>query len=123
MKTREVVFTVAIILGLAVPAAWAGRHLPEERGKALFQNQRAFGGQVACNSCHPGGRGLEQSGAKASFRFMNQTHNSLEDAINFCIVNANKGKAIANDSPEMKDIAAYIKSLAPKAPAVPGYGR
>ncbi|MFU8819022.1 MAG: c-type cytochrome [Desulfurivibrio sp.] len=122
MKTREVVVTAAIILGLIAPAAWAGGHLPEERGKKLFQDQRAFGGEMSCSACHPDGSGLEQAGSKTSFRIMGKTQNSLEEAVNFCIVNANKGKAIAVDSAEMKDMVAYIKSLAGKKPAASGYG-
>jgi cytochrome c len=39
---------------------------------------------------------------------------SLEDAINRCIVRANKGKVIDSRSQDMKDLVAYIKSLAVK---------
>ena len=43
---------------------------------------------------------------------------SLEAVINFCIVNANRGKAIAEDSEEMQEIVSYIKSLGTKVPLV-----
>lgn len=49
---------------------------------------------------------------------------SPEAVINFCIVNANRGKAIAEDSEEMQEIVSYIKSLETKGATgnvSPGY--
>jgi cytochrome c len=51
---------------------------------------------------------------------MGKKQNSLQEAINFCIVNANRGKAIAEDSKEMQEMVSFIKSLGPKS--APGYG-
>jgi cytochrome c len=96
------------------------KHLPEERGKALFMDKNFAGGIKECNSCHPNGKGLEKAGTKKKFKIMGKRQNSLEEAVNFCIVNANKGKAIKEDSDEMKDIVSYIKSLGKKE--APGYG-
>jgi thiosulfate dehydrogenase len=70
-------------------------------------------------------KGVEKAGEKNKFRIMGKRQDSLEEAVNFCIVNASKGKAIDEDSQEMKDIVAYIKSLGKeKAPGygAPGYG-
>ncbi|MFH7319120.1 c-type cytochrome [Desulfurivibrio sp. D14AmB] len=122
MGTSKALIMTGLILVMAAPAIWAGGHLPEERGQKLFQDQNAFGGEMSCSACHPDGRGLEQAGGKTGFRVMGQNLNTLEEAINLCIVNANKGKAIAVDSAAMQDLVAYIKSLAPKTPAAPGYG-
>jgi len=80
---------------------------------------RLTGGKKACNECHPSGRGLENAG-KTKFNIFGKSAVNLEGAVNICIVNENKGKAIAVDSQEMKDIVAYIRSLG-KA-AAPGYG-
>jgi cytochrome c553 len=125
MRILKIAILSMAALGLIFSAAFAGKHLPEERGKALFNDVKFAGGTAgkSCNSCHPGGRGLEKSADKKEFRIMGRTLKSLEDAVNFCIVQANKGKAIAADSPEMKDMVAYIKSLKRKAPAPrkPGY--
>jgi cytochrome c len=110
---------MVLAVSLAIPAV-AVKNLPEKRGKALFKDASFAGGQKACNSCHPGGRGLKKAGTKTNFRIMGQTQNSLEEAVNFCIVNANKGKAIGEDSKEMRDIVAYIKSLGKKESS--GYG-
>jgi cytochrome c len=82
-----------------------------ERGEKLFQDLKAFGGVKACNTCHPNGRGIERSGTKNKFYIMGVKQNSLEEAVKACIVNTNRGKAIAEDSDEMKDIVANIKSL------------
>jgi cytochrome c len=43
---------------------------------------------------------------------MGKKQNSLEEAVNFCIVNALKGTAIdSNSSQDMKDIVYYMKSF------------
>jgi cytochrome c len=87
--------------------------LPEERGKTLFNDPKFAGGTAgkSCNSCHPGGKGLEMSADKKEFKIMGKTQKSLEEAVNVCIEMANKGKAIDPKSEQMKDIVAYIKSL------------
>lgn len=123
----KVLILSIIALGLLVSGALGMKHLPEERGKALFNDPKAFGGQKACSECHPNGKGLEQSGEKKEFKIMGKTQKSLEEAVNFCIENASKGKAIDAKSDKMKDVVAYIKSLKPKAPGAapkpkaPGY--
>jgi cytochrome c len=124
MKRTTIGLSV-ILLGLVASGAFAGKHLPEERGKTLFEDPKAFAGRVSCNQCHPGGSGLEESGAKTKFNIMGQTQNSLEEAVNFCIVNANEGEAIPEDSDEMKEIVAYINSLGSEGRSpgtAPGYG-
>ncbi len=82
-------------------------------GKALF-NDTTFGNGTSgksCNSCHLGGKGMEMAGDKKEFNIMGKKQNSLEEAVNFCIEMALKGKAIDPDGKSMKDIVAYIKSL------------
>ncbi len=83
------------------------------KGKALFNDTKAFGGSVSCSSCHPDGKGLEKSGMMEIKEWKNPagTYKSLEEAVNVCITAANKGKAIDVKSQEMKDMIAYIKSL------------
>ena len=84
-----------------------------EKGKAMFIDPKAFGGSISCGSCHPDGKGLEQSGMKGKTTWKNPagTYKSLEEAVNVCITAANKGKSIDAKSQEMTDIVAYIKSL------------
>lgn len=102
-----------VTLSLVCSFASAMHHTPEERGKTLFNDPKFAGGQKECNHCHPDGKGLQMAGDKKQFRFMADKQNSLEEAVNVCIVNANKGKAIDAASEQMKDIVAYIKSLKP----------
>ena len=75
--------------------------------------ETAFGGSTSCSSCHPDGKGLEKAGMEGKTEWTNPvgTYKSLEEAINVCITQANKGKAIGVNSREMKDLIAYIKSL------------
>ncbi|MBI5206092.1 MAG: hypothetical protein HZA11_14355 [Nitrospirae bacterium] len=111
MKIFKVVALSLLIIGLIFSVAFAKKHLPEERGKVFFDDPKFAGGTKACNSCHPDGKGLEKAADKKVFNIMGKTQKSLEEAVNVCIVNANKGKAIDIKSVQMKEIVAYIKSL------------
>lgn len=119
MKVLRLTVPFLLIFGLTSSVAFAVKHLPEERGKTLFNNPKAFGGKKACNECHPNGMGLEKAAEKKEFKIMGKTQKGLEEAINFCIVNANKGNAIDPKSGQMKDMVAYIKSLAKKPAEAP----
>jgi mono/diheme cytochrome c family protein len=89
------------------------------RGKSLFNNPMLSGSSfdVSCNTCHPNGRGLENAGdeTRKKWKSCSGENNSLSEAINTCILAANRGKPIAPESQEMKDLVAYIKTLAKKA--------
>jgi hypothetical protein len=95
---------VCIILAgsfsLALAAGDAGK------GKILFSDTKLSGttGGNSCNSCHPGGKGLEKAGARKD----------LPKVINACIETALKGKPLSLKSSEMADLVAYVKSLATK---------
>ena len=82
-----------------------------EKGKALFNDPKFTGGIKACNECHLGGKGLEKSGMKKEFNIGGDKQMGIEEAVNYCIVHANKGKTIDPKSQGMNDIIAYIKSL------------
>ena len=120
MKRNALSVIIPIALILTFSVAFAMSHKAVERGKALFENPNFAGGKKACNSCHPKGKGLLTAGSKTEFSIMGKEQNSLEEVVNFCIVNANKGTAIAEDSKEMQDVVSFIKSLGAKG--TPGYG-
>ena len=86
-----------------------------EKGMSLFNDPKAFNGSgdMSCSSCHPGGKGLEKAGVagKTEWKTPVAVLTSLEDAINVCIMMANKGKAIDPTSEEMNNVISYIKSL------------
>lgn len=123
MKLFKIALLSMAAVGLIFSTSFAVKHLPEERGGSLFKDAKFAGGSKACNECHPEGRGLEKAADKKEFKIMGKTQKSLEEAVNVCIVNANKGKAIDPKSEQMKDIIAYIKSLkkAEKKMESPGY--
>lgn len=111
MKTLKVVLLFLAVYGLVFSFAHAAGDV--SKGKELFKDPK-FAGAVSgksCNSCHPDGRGLGNAGGKTEFHVMGKTQKTLEDVVNFCIENANKGKALDPSSEQMKDIVAYIKSL------------
>jgi cytochrome c peroxidase len=104
------------IIGLIATPTFAAGNI--EKGKALFNDPKAFGapGEKSCNSCHPNGKGLEKAGMKGRKDWTNPGGKwlALEDANNVCIMMANKGKTIDPRSQEMMDLVAYIKSLSKK---------
>jgi len=118
MKTVKIAFILMVILGISFTFAFAG-NTPEERGKALFSDTALGGGTAgkSCNSCHPNGKGVEKLAEKKEIVVMGKKMENVEAAVNFCIVNALKGKEIDPKSDQMKDLVAYVKSLKGKAPA------
>ena len=118
MKNIRITLMALITLGIFLTLAFAADQA--EKGKALFNDPNFAGGVQACSSCHPDGSGLEGAADKKEFHIMGGTQKNLEEAINFCIVNASQGKAIDVDSARMKEMVAYIISLKAKKSA-PGY--
>jgi cytochrome c len=119
MKILKVVLLSMIAVGLVFSSAFAAGNV--EKGKALLNDPKLGGGTAgkSCNSCHPDGKGLEKAADKKEFNLGGKKQKGLAEAINFCIENANKGKALDPKSDQMKDIVAYIKSLKGKAAEKP----
>jgi len=113
MNILKTALLSVIAIGLIFSFAFAAGNV--EKGKALFNDPKFAGGTAgkSCSSCHPDGKGVEKAAEKKEFGIMGKKQMSLEEAVNFCIMNANKGKAIDPKSEQMKDIVAYIKSLKP----------
>ncbi len=111
------VFTGIGVLVVSVGLAWAQGNV--EKGKKLFNDPKLGTNGKTCNSCHPGGQGLEGSGKKKEFKLGGKTQKSLEEAINACIVMSLKGKALDPKSQEMQELVAYIKSLSEKKTSAP----
>jgi len=118
MRKRIRLVLAFLVVAFSFTLAFAEQNSPEERGKAHFNNAAFAGGNKSCSTCHAGGSGLERAGEKTAFSIMGDKQNSLEEAINVCIVKANKGNALEINSVEMQELASYIRSLgAKKAPA------
>ncbi len=121
MKTLGAAIFLVVLTVLTFSVAVAMEHTPEERGKAYFNDPHFAGGTTACSSCHPDGKGLENAAGKKTLMTPAGAAGTLEEAINICIVNANKGRALDLKSREMQDMVAYIKSLGKKTPKEPAY--
>jgi cytochrome c553 len=113
MKMLRIMLLCLIAVCLVFSFAFAAANA--EKGKAMFNDPKAFGGQKACSSCHPNGKGLEKAGEKKEWITPAGKTKTLEEAINLCIVNANKGKALDVKSEQMANVVAFIKSLGKKA--------
>ncbi len=103
MRAFGIILVCIIVVGsfsLALAAGNAGK------GKILFGDTKLGGatGGNSCNSCHPGGKGLEKAGAMKD----------LPKVINACIETALKGKPLSPKSSEMADLVTYVKSLGGK---------
>lgn len=109
MKILKLISVFLIALGLLSSSAFGAGDAA--KGKALFNDPKAFEGSRACSFCHPDGKGLENAGAKKEWTTPAGKTRTIEEAINLCIVNANKGKALDVKSAKMADVVAYIKSL------------
>ena len=117
MKLLKIIAVIAIAMLVTSSIVIAKHHTPEERGKALFNDQKLGGGTAgkSCNSCHPDGKGLEGVTEKKEWKTPGGTFGTLEDAVNICIEMALKGKALDVKSYQMKDMVSYLKSLKPAA--------
>ena len=110
MRLIKVITIIAVI---SLSAALALATGDAQEGKKLF-NDPTLGGSTnerSCNSCHMGGKGIEQAGTKVYTKFMGQGVSSLEEVINVCITNPLRGKALPSESKQMQDIVAYIRTL------------
>ncbi|MFN3481078.1 MAG: hypothetical protein ACK415_11950 [Thermodesulfovibrionales bacterium] len=113
MKTLRIMVLAIVALGLVFSGVFAA---DVEKGKALFNDPKLGGGTSgkSCNSCHPDGKGL--MGGKKEYVTpapggKKKTHKTLEEAVNWCIEMALKGKAIDPKGEDMANIVAYINSL------------
>jgi cytochrome c553 len=117
MKIAKVALLTLIVLSLALTGAFAAGDAA--KGKAMFNDPKFAGGSKSCGSCHVDGKGMAAAADKKEFKIMGKTQKSLEEAVNACIVGANKGKAIDGKSQQMQDIVAYIQSLKAGKAATP----
>jgi len=105
--------TALIILSFALTCAPAFAAGNAEKGKQLFNDTNLSGGTTgkSCNTCHPNGRGLEETGGKKVWHMMGKKYKDLEGVINYDIETALHGKSLDPKSQDMQDLIAYIKSL------------
>lgn len=99
--------TSTIVLSTLIAGSVQAAEKPSvELGEKLFNNPvlGGTGNTKSCNSCHPGGKGLEDAGSNPK----------LAVIINRCITGPLGGKALKDNSIEMQSVTLYIKSLKDK---------
>ena len=101
---KTLFFTATIILSTFSAGYTQAAETPSVAlGEKLF-NDSVLGGSdnaKTCNSCHPGGKGLENAGSNPEISLI----------INRCITGPLGGQVIKDDSIEMQSIKLYIESL------------
>ena len=88
MKGIKIALMALLALSLVASFCFAAGDI--ERGKALFNDPKLGGGTSgkSCNTCHPGGKGLEGVGEKKEWQTPGGKHKTLEEAINTCVTMA-----------------------------------
>jgi hypothetical protein len=107
VKIFKVILFPALVFFITIGTASAADVASLAKGKALFNDPKLGTTRKTCNSCHPGGKGLEEAAAK----------NNLENVINGCITMPLKGNALDPKSIEMQSLVLYVKSFSEKKPA------
>jgi cytochrome c len=140
---KALVFTLAIAITFAVVAAFAQDEKAEEkerdpemefkfavkRGKALFNDPKLGTNGTSCSSCHKDGGmvdGIMGEMKVKAFDALNTKYPryvnmmgqidkviTLDQMVNFCIVNPMGGKALAADSQDLADLVAYCSWVTP----------
>jgi len=99
------------------------------RGKTLFDDPRLGTSGMTCGSCHMAGGTVDGGMGEMKIRAFDDLSSqfpkywtmsgrvmTLDQAVNFCVVNPLKGTALAWDSQELTDLVAYCASVKPAAP-------
>jgi len=99
------------------------------RGMALFNDPGLGTNGMTCNSCHMAGGAVDGGMGEMKIRAFDHLSSqfpkywrmsgrvmTLDQAVNFCVVNPLKGTALAWDSQELTDLVAYCASVEPAAP-------
>jgi len=138
MKKTAVLLLMLLFLGLVV-FAYAQQEMKKmdtdptkalaqsvENGKKLFNDATLGTSGQTCNSCHPeGGTKAGKMGEMTISAFDNlaakypryvaaaQRVMTLDQIVNWCIVKALQGKALAWDDQKLTDLTAYCVSVKP----------
>lgn len=82
-----------------------------EMGERLWNDKKLGTAGVACAECHPAGKGLK----KAPFpKYLKMPDDilTLDQMINFCMINPMKGKPLPWNSEKMTALALYVQAHA-----------
>jgi cytochrome c len=104
---KRIWIVAAGILGVTTGITLAETGAPTVAGGAeLFASPALGTSGSSCAECHPAGKGLED--------LEDYSDGRLGVAINACITKPLKGKALGEDSVELRSLILYLRSLAAK---------
>ena len=92
-----------MVLAMATPVIAAKVAPSVGHGMQLFNSIALGTNGRSCATCHPNGKGLEDAA--------DYDKTKLAAMTNKCIVNALKGKALADNSPDLDSLVMYMNAL------------
>ncbi len=118
MKKAGLLFLLLIPGFFAVLDASSEEKPSIERGNVIFNDPALGTTGASCNTCHANGKGLENTANKKEWFTGGKMHTTLEEAVNYCIIYALKGKPLDTNSVDMQSLVLYVKSFSAKKPPV-----
>ncbi len=110
LMMKRLIFTViTFLIAVSFGLSYAGNAM---KGFEIFKDTKLGTNGKSCYSCHYKGSGID--GRKTGFTIMGKKQATIEEAANFCIQMALKGKPLKTDSDKMKDLVSYLKTLTGK---------
>jgi cytochrome c len=137
---KTVLLTTAVLVVFAVAGAFAQKEkeaekMPDpkmewkasvDRGMALFGDPKLGTSGQTCNTCHMKGGTMDGKMGDMSIKAFDAVHATypkywgmakkvmtLDQVINWCIMNPLQGKPLAWDDQKLADLAAYISTVKP----------
>ena len=100
---KQIWLAALAVLFIAAGIACAAGKSSEETGKEMFNDPKLNGStnESSCNSCHAGGKGLENAAANKKFTKL----------INNCLVTRMEGEKLDGRKVSMRSLKMYIQSL------------
>ena len=88
----------------------------KEKGEKLWADTALGTSGMTCGTCHPNGAGLKKEPFPKHIKMADDIL-TMDQMINFCMVNPMKGKPLAWNSQEMTALASYITANSGKGAA------
>ncbi len=80
-----------------------------ELGEKLWNDPNLGGAGISCATCHPGGKGLKNEPFPRYIKMADDIL-TLDQMINFCMINPMKGERLSWNHQKMTALAAYVKA-------------
>jgi cytochrome c len=85
-------------------------------GEKLWKNQKLGNSGLSCDTCHAGGNTYNKTALQAYPHFVSMPNDvvTLDQMINFCMINPMKGDPLSYGSKEMTALSAYFQNVSLK---------